>query len=526
MRELAAAGLIAIAAGLGSYYATDHFGFFSAANLVLGGLALVVALARGAFRLRSVGGVHSRPVVLRGLLVIAAALAVAVGLERAAARSGAEFDWTGEQSFDLSQATRDACKALQGEDHRVTTTLYKDEGDPRIRRTRLLLMQIAQHCPMDVGEKWLDDAPQDEERYAIGTSNTVVLVLGERFETVGRPTEGTLYEALYRLRSLQSGVITLLRGDGEGDPSNEGALGFSGLAMALATEGYRLHSVASASMSEVPENTDLVLLIAPRRRLRDTAIDALRRYLAGGGRLVALLEPGQESGVEPLLNEYGFGTPESVLVDPASGTVDSTADGLGIVAYNYSTHPTTAGLDSNRMTFFPGVRPVKPRTPHPGAHVEAVVWSSPRSWVTTDLSVLEQRSGRIENTGEPQGYHYIAAIGRYPGEDGETRIAVIGDSDFASNRYLRALYDLDLILNTVHWAVQREANITLRPKIRTTVQFPLPVQNTLRTLYGAGLLVPELLAVAGVVAGMRRRAAEDSGVGGLVARAIPVAPAC
>jgi hypothetical protein len=507
MRELAAAGLIAIAAGLGSYYATDHFGFFSAANLAVGTLALGIALARGAFRLRRIGGVHSRPVVLRGLLVIAAALAVAVVLERAAARSGVEFDWTGEQSFELSQATRDACEALRGEGRRVAATLYRDEGDPRIRRTRLLLMQIAQQCPMDVAEKWLDDAPEDEARYAIGTSNTVVFVLGERFETIGRPTEGTLYEALYRLRSLQSGLITLLRGDGEGDPSNEGALGFSGLAAALATEGYRLHSVASASMSEVPEDTDLVLLIAPRRRLREPAIDALERYLARGGRLVALLEPGYESGVEPLLNEYGFGTPNAVLVDPASGAVDSAAEGLGIVAYNYASHATTAGLDANRMTFFPGVRPVEPRTPHEGARVEAVVWSSPRSWVTTDLSVLEQRGGRIENTGEPPGYHYIAVMGSYPVDDGETRIAVIGDSDFASNRYLRALYDLDLILNTVHWAVEREANITLRPKIRTTVQFPLPVQNTLRTLYGAGLLVPELLVIAGVVAWMRRRAA-------------------
>ena len=40
MRELALGGLIAIAFGMGSYYATDHFGAFNYANVILGALAL------------------------------------------------------------------------------------------------------------------------------------------------------------------------------------------------------------------------------------------------------------------------------------------------------------------------------------------------------------------------------------------------------------------------------------------------------------------------------------------------------
>ena len=82
-----------------------------------------------------------------------------------------------------------------------------------------------------------------------------------------------------------------------------------------------------------------------------------------------------------------------------------------------------------------------------------------------------------------------------------------GDSDFASNRYLRVLYNLDLVLNAVHWAVERESEITLRPKIRDTIQFPLPLQNSLRTLYSVGLLLPELLLIAGGIVWLRRRVA-------------------
>jgi ABC-type uncharacterized transport system involved in gliding motility auxiliary subunit len=97
------------------------------------------------------------------------------------------------------------------------------------------------------------------------------------------------------------------------------------------------------------------------------------------------------------------------------------------------------------------------------------------------------------------------AAGRFPRGGKETRIVVFGDSDFASNRYLRALYDLDILLNSIHWAVEREAQITLRPKIRDTVQFPMPLENALRTLYGVGLLVPELMLITGAVIWIRRR---------------------
>ena len=283
--------------------------------------------------------------------------------------------------------------------------------------------------------------------------------------------------------------------------------GYSGLAVALGTEGYRLRIVVSAAITEIPEGTDAVLLISPQRRLRDTTIGALRRYLANGGRLVALLEPGVETGVEPLLTEYGLEPVPAVLIDPASSAVEGAAAGLNIVAYNYARHPASSGLNRNRMTFFPGVRPIAARTPRPGDRVEGVVWSSPRAWATQDLSVLAQRSGRIENRGEPVGYRYIMAAGRYPRDGGETRIVVFGDADFASNRYLRALYDLDVVLNSVHWVVQQESQITLRPKVRETVQFPLPLQTTLRTLYGVGLLVPEVLLIAGGVVWLRRRGA-------------------
>ena len=82
-----------------------------------------------------------------------------------------------------------------------------------------------------------------------------------------------------------------------------------------------------------------------------------------------------------------------------------------------------------------------------------------------------------------------------------------GDADFASNRWLRTLYNLDLILNAVHWATENEAEVTLRPKVRSTVQFPLPLNDSVQALYGVGLLLPEVLLIAGGIVWLRRRSA-------------------
>ena len=505
MRELAVVGLVAVLFGLGSFWATDHFGAFSAVNLALGGAALLAALGLGARRLRALGGPHSRPLVARGLGGIALALALAVGAERLADRLDWRFDWTLEGEFEPSEAV---CRALGELAGPLELRLFSDPLDPRRRRTRLRLEALARCGPVEVRELELGSDPELEDRFGVGSSNSVVVELGDRWEILARPTEGALYEALYQLRQIDAGSVAVLAGAGEGDPQRGDELGYSGLAVALQTEGYRVRSLVSAALREVPPDVKAVIAIAPRRQLTAGGLEALRRYLDRGGSLVALLEPGAESGLEALLADYGLESPPEMLVDPASAALDDNADGVGILAHHYETHPVTRGLHANRMTFFPGARGFALRKPEAGAEVRRLVLTSPRAWPSREPGLLERRRTLPEPPPDAEvGYHPVVASGRYPRDGAETRIVVFGDADFASNRNLRTLYNLDLVLNAVHWATRRESEIVLRPKLRNTVQFPLPVENTLQTLYGVGLLVPELLLIAGVLVWLRSRAA-------------------
>jgi hypothetical protein len=502
--QLAYVGLVMVAAGLGSFYATEHFGVFNFVNAIGGGLALAAALVLAFRRLRTAGGPYSRSMIRRGLTLIAATVILGTSLERAADLADIRFDWTFERRFEIAPATARACNEAGPE---LRATLYHAKGDPRARRTRLLLQTLARSCPVVVNSRELDHESAAADAFGIGSSNTVVFQLGSRFETVERPTEGALYEALYRLRSALGGKLVVLRGEGEGDVEQAGDLGFTGLAAALGNEGYRIHSIVTTMMEEVPVDTSAVVILGARRPIRERGIDALRRYLESGGRLVVLLEPGVQTGLEELLAEYGLASPNAVLIDPASGRFEDAVEGINPIAYNYNVHPVTEGLNRNRMTFFAGARSFALRKPRVEDEIQGVVLASARAWLNEDLAILSRRSGRAEPSSARQDYFPLVVTGKYRRTAGETRIVAFGDSDFSSNRYLRAVYNLDLILNAVHWATARETEITMRPKAAPPLHFPLPIANSVRTLYGVGMLVPELLLISGGLVWLRRRSA-------------------
>ena len=505
LRQLAIAGAIALAFGLGSYYATGSAGAFASINLAAGALALAVS-AVGALRgLRGVGTPAARRLLLPRLALLAGVVAASVVLERGAQRLGWRLDWTTERRFELAEATQ---KELAKLSNPLDLTFYRERGDPRARRTSLLLETMARGHPIVVHERWLDESESEADQFGIQSTEAVVLQMGDRFETVDHPTEGRIYEALWRLQNPGAKTLYATFGEGEANFDSVEPDGYSGLRTMLETEGYTLRRLVTATGAGVPADAGGVLVAGPRRAFGADAARALGAYLAGGGGLVALLEPGVRTGLEPLLGEWGFDLPDGVIVDPPAGTVAGGAPGINPIASNYSQHPVTHGLGPRTLTLFLTARPVVPvRKPQPDDELRALVYSSPEAWLDTEPGRIASGAAPQRPAGvSPQRWPFVAA-GRYPRDGREARIVVFGDASFADNDHLRALYNLDLLLNAVHWVGQREEAIALRPKLVTPNQDPLTPQQSLAMLYGVGLLLPELLLIAGAVTWLRRRAA-------------------
>jgi hypothetical protein len=463
-------------------------------------LCLAAALVVSVKRVSLAGGGPSRRSILRALvrtLALSAAALAGVGL---AGRSDLRWDWSHEQRFALASATERACRAVPG----TRATLFAEAGDPRLPHSRALLAALAEHCPIETRERSLDEAGEPFESFEQLRSNSIGVEYGDRIELIERPHEGAVFEALTHLAAPLRGAIGWLAGAGGGDPASTAARGFSGLAAALATEGYALRALPVAALTELPPELGAVLALAPERPLPDDAIAALGAYLARGGRLIALLEPGRASGVEELLARFGIASPDRVVVDADARAAFGLAPGLALVATHYETHPATTGLGPNRSTFFAGARSFALRKPEPVDRVGELVWSDRHAWLASGATAPPSPQPSDAET-TALAYQPLAVAGRYPRAGGEARILAFGDSDFASNRFLRAVYNLDLILNGVHWLLRQEPAITLRPKLHTATQFPLPLADTLSTFYGVGLAIPELLLLAGGVVWLRRR---------------------
>ncbi|MCH7868556.1 MAG: Gldg family protein [Myxococcales bacterium] len=495
-------GSIAAAFGLASHRLQGEFSVFATAHLVIGLAALLFAAVatlhkirrtRRGVRLESVYRVLLYTVVLSGSVVL---------LERLAAQSELRFDLTFEGEFQIAPATRDALARLEGP---VSLTLFHDPGDPRIRRTRLLLGEIARDRPVQIHTLLIEESPGAEDRFGIGSSNTVIVEHGDDWIRVSRPTEGALFEAFASLARRGDIVLYITTGSGEGNIDDGSASGFSGLAVGFQTEGFDVRTLPSAVMSEIPEDADLVVAIGPQRNMRSDALAALRGYLDSGGSLLAFIEPGVQSGLEGLLAEFGLQSPDALVVDPISDPVDGDIRGLSPIVFNYATHPVTEGLERNRNTVFRRARSFALHKPQPRDDLQAVVYTSAHAWLHEGPLELGSREPPTMPPGISVGYQYLGVAGRYPRSGGEARIVAFGDRDFASNRYLRALYNLDLVMNAAHWAVARQDRITLRPKSAGLIQFPVPIANSLKAFYGVGLLIPEILLIAGGLTWLHHR---------------------
>jgi hypothetical protein len=510
-------GVVATAFAVFTRQALGEATPFVVAHFAVGAAAIVGAIALGLLR---IGRIQQPALLAPSLRAVGAGLAasaVAAGVYWLAVQADVRLDWTFEGKFEIADATRKVLAELPAP---LTMTLYYDDGDPRIRSTKLLLEGLARAEEQADGAgaavrvRRLADHPDDEDRYGIGSSNSVVLAVGPRWELVERPTQGALYQALSGMVREHERVLYITVGAGEGDLERTDDAGYSGLRAALESEGFAVRPLPLALAAEIPPDADAVIALAPRRPLTTPGVEALAHYLAGGGRLVAFVEPAakdsEPSGLERVLAGVGITPLPGFVVDPASGPIEGDAPGRNPVAAAYAEHPVTRGLEANRMTFFRGARTFDLRKVAPGDRLRGLVYTSGAAWIEErPLADAPASALPVPPPGTRRDYLPLVAAAEIERGGATARIVAFGDADLAANHALRALYNLDLVLNAVHWVTEHESAIAIRPKVggRQLVQFPVPLQTSLQAFYGVGLLVPELLLLAGGWVWLRQREA-------------------
>jgi hypothetical protein len=99
------------------------------------------------------------------------------------------------------------------------------------------------------------------------------------------------------------------------------------------------------------------------------------------------------------------------------------------------------------------------------------------------------------------------AEGEAAAEPKTARLVVIGDSDFASNQLIGEFRNRDLFVNSVNWLLGDVEAISVRPGQARASRLQLTSEQFLEIRYLALFVMPELIALLGVIAWWQRRRA-------------------
>ncbi|HWH49483.1 MAG TPA: GldG family protein [Burkholderiales bacterium] len=472
---------------------------------------------------------------LVGVLICAAYLSVQFPVR---------FDMTAARIYSLSPPTVAMLKRLQKPVHIVFF------HDPMMRETVEIYQLVARQTDK-VTVEFYDPMlnPAQARMRGVEFAGTAIYESEGRRMQVNGPSETDIANGILRISQGKQQVVCFLDGHGEPDPfsleSHDHTEGNAGHSHGLGTKvvQHERHGMAKArhgleTLNYVVEKLSLlqgenklsrcaVLVVAgPKAALLPNEVNIIDRYLAGGGNAFFMLDPFIRSGLEPVLRNFGVILDDDIVIDSAS---HFWTDVSAPAVTDYNRHEVTRDLP---LTFFPGARSLSP-TPErvPGTSVRQVINSSKQSHGQTNRERAEFTPGKdkagpltlmVAVNRRPEFVASTEAVIRKlrdepaPGESGKpdpaasgpvvkSRVAIIGDSDFATNSFFHILGNGTLFLNTVNYLASQENLIGLEPRTFDVPHVNLTNRQMKGTFFLSIILVPALMALVGIAVWWRQR---------------------
>jgi ABC-type uncharacterized transport system involved in gliding motility auxiliary subunit len=495
-------------------------------GFAIAGLACILVYV--ASQWREMAAALSKRNARYGALSIASVLIVLgllAGINYLGERYNKRWDLTASKEFTLSDQTRQVVAGLK-EPLRILVFGLAEDMQPFRDR-------LAEYS--DLSDKLqieyidLNKDPALARQYQIQSRGTIVVEYQKRVERVTSSTnEQDITNAIVKAVQGQQRKIYFVTGHGEKDPvSSEERGGYNAANAQLQRDNFTVETLALAQVAGVPADAAAVVVAGPARDYLAPEIDALRRYLNTGGKALFLLDPPGTTDAPPLTNlvalasEWGFQVGENVVVDQSSiGQAVGRGPGAPVVI-SYPGHPITERF--RFMTMFPLARSVAPATG--GARTaQPLVESSAESWAESDVKALAERRPVSFDGSDARGPVTLGAAIALPAPEApappaptpgqpaaeepkrpETRVVVMGDSDFAANDAIGFEGNADLFVNTLNWLAEQENLIAIRPKAPDDRRVTMTEDRISMVAWLALVLVPGAVFVGGFLTWWRRR---------------------
>jgi ABC-type uncharacterized transport system involved in gliding motility auxiliary subunit len=475
------------------------------------------------------------------------------------------FDWTSSKLYSLSEKS---LNVLAGLDRDIEATVMLGPGSDAYSDARELLERYQSRSPRLTvrvvdPEKNLAEAQQLVDKYELSQLDVVVFESGEERRIVqasdlveydysamqfgGQPQatgfkgEQLFTGAIIELMESRKPRVLFTTGHGEAGMNDFSARGMSDLRELLGQDNFELEEWASLGQPAVPEGTDLIVIAGPRSGFVEPEVEVLRRYLLAGGRLLLMVDPtlSQFGGLEPtgldlLLAEYDIELGQDIIVDPANPIPFFGPD--TIFVGDFRDHDVTRSLrQANLQVILPLARSVRRLGDAEGGEAVELFTTSSEGWGETDmenLTAVARGEGDLEGPvplavavqvelpaaetaaaeapaaevgGAGEGAESETAAEVEAEATRETRLIVVGDSDFASNSQIRQTSNAVLVANALNWLVERDALVGIPPKTPEQTKLTLTSSQLSTITWLIMVIMPGLAIAAGVAVHLRRR---------------------
>jgi hypothetical protein len=427
-----------------------------------------------------------------------------------AERHNQRFDLTPTQSFVLSdQAIKIARKVTQPV--KVYGFYNTQEGGMR-RQVEDVLEQFNRVNP-NIGYSLhdLDRSPGLAKKYNVASYNTGVIEADGRTVPLSNLDEMELTNALLKMTVQGQRTLCFLTGHGEHSVSQATERrGYSEVAKALERENYTIRAIERLPPTGVPPDCTIVISPGPTRELFSGEADQLNAYVRSGGHLFVLVDPDASASFIAMLARFNVKPGNDLIVDERNRFYGSDSFMPRVPIFDEATF--RRNLETAAV--FPLTRTVEPVDEHrDGVVVSLIAMSGPDSWAREGTEQPPAGAVHFRPGVDKNGPLPVAVIANVQGKgDGDTptsgRVAVFGDSDFASNFYLNLMGNKDLFMSTVAVLAEDEDLVAVRRKGLQKGSIS-PIYLTAdqgRQIFTSAVLVqPGVLLLAGVLVTMRRR---------------------
>lgn len=247
---------------------------------------------------------------------------------------------------------------------------------------------------------------------------------------------------------------------------------------------------------KIPDDADLLVVPGPTKALTDAEVAAVRAYLDRGGDALLMLEPNFDrrrrppgyvpTGLEAIAAGLGVQALEREILSIGVDMFGRRVLASQAMGYELDpAHPATAPIarQGARLMFF-GARPLQVAPGQEEGGAKALVKTpGETAFAAADAAAVLRDPSRLDEL-DRGPFTLVVAVEKKrpapappagaeapasPPEGPRTRVVVVGDAEWASNENLFTpqAANLELFLNAVNWAIEREHRVVgraVRPK--------------------------------------------------------------